>query len=108
MVDPVLLTVVAHAHVLSAVTWLGSTFFAIFVLVPGVRNLFPAANGEFTVKVFPRILRFVEMTGGSTIVFGVALLYLVVGGDFTLSSATSSRSAQEWRSGWSSSSRAFW
>ncbi len=80
----------AYGHILSGVSWLGSALFSIFVLPPGLGTLSPAARGEFTVKVMPRILRFVEMAGGLTIVFGLALLHFTVDGDFALLAPSSS------------------
>ncbi|MDV3277850.1 MAG: hypothetical protein LYZ69_05215 [Nitrososphaerales archaeon] len=83
MADPIVLTVLAYAHVLSAVGWLGSALLSMFVLLPGLGTLSQPAKGEFTVKVMPGILRFIMITGGSTIVFGLALLYVTVDGDFS-------------------------
>jgi uncharacterized membrane protein len=69
--------------------WLGGGILTTFVLGPSLRKMPPAAGLEFNAKVLPRILRFVQMMIGGTLVFGVLLLYAFYGGDFSMLSASS-------------------
>jgi hypothetical protein len=46
-----------------------------FVIGPALAKLSPSSSGEFLVKVVPRVVRFFQMFAGSTILFGVLLLY---------------------------------
>jgi uncharacterized membrane protein len=78
MVDAGVLTILFFGHILSAMGWLGGGILTASVLGPGVRSLSPGANLEFTAKVMPKIIRFVEIMVGSTLLFGV-LLYLYLG-----------------------------
>jgi uncharacterized membrane protein len=76
--DSNILAVLLFGHILSAMGWLGGGILTTFVVGPGLRGLSPASNIEFTAKVMPKILRFVQIMIGSTLLFGV-LLYLYLG-----------------------------
>jgi uncharacterized membrane protein len=76
--DANVLAVLFFGHILSAMGWLGGGILTTFVVGPGLRSLSPSSNLEFTAKVMPKILRFVQMMIGSTLLFGV-LLYLYLG-----------------------------
>ncbi len=69
----VVLAVLFYAHIISAMSWLGGGILTTFVLAPAARGLSPTANIEFTAKVLPKILRFVQMMIVSTLLFGVLL-----------------------------------
>jgi uncharacterized membrane protein len=77
MASQILIEVLGYGHVLSAIGWLGGGILTTFVLGPGVRNLSQGAALEFNAKVLPRILSFVQAAIGSTLVFGLLLLYFV-------------------------------
>ncbi|HME19358.1 MAG TPA: hypothetical protein VKF15_06470 [Nitrososphaerales archaeon] len=82
MVDPVLLTTVAVLHIVSAITWLGSTLFLAIVVAPSLRTLSPLAGMEFVARVGRKMTRYVSAAGGLTILFGLALLYVYFGSDY--------------------------
>jgi uncharacterized membrane protein len=79
MVSAALIGILALGHVLSAVGWLGGGLLTTFVLAPNMRKLQPAANMEFNAKVLPRIIRFVQVMIGTTLLFGILLLYFYYG-----------------------------
>lgn len=84
MVAPVVITVFAFLHIISAIGWLGALIFFLSVVGPAVRTFTPAASLEFLVKVGPRQLRFFAGTATATILFGLALLYFSLGTDYSL------------------------
>jgi uncharacterized membrane protein len=84
MVAASIITVFAFLHVLSAIAWLGAAIFFVSVVGPAVRRFTPAASLEFLVKVGPRASRFFGGTATATIIFGLVLLYLAFGTDYTL------------------------
>jgi len=49
-----------------------------FVVGPGLAKLSPPSSGEFLVKVVPRVVLFFQVTAGTTILFGVLLLYSIL------------------------------
>ncbi len=62
-----------------------------FVVGPALAKLSPPSSGEFLVKVAPRVARFFQIMAGSTILFGVLLLYsLDPNGGFRILSLSSS------------------
>lgn len=67
--------ILAWGHIISAISWLGGGIMFAFVVGPLLTKLSPASSGEFLVKVVPRVARFFQMMAGSTILFGVLLLY---------------------------------
>ncbi len=83
MADPVLLTVLAYAHVLSAIGWLGGVLLTTFVVGPGLQTVSAPSRLEFMAKVMPKILRYIMMMIASTLVFGLLFLYFFIGGDFS-------------------------
>ncbi len=88
MVSAALLAILAFGHVLSAVGWLGGGLLVTFVLGPNLVRLAPAARLEFNAKILPRVIRFVEVTIGTTFLFGLLLLYVYFNGNFTFLSGT--------------------
>ena len=46
-----------------------------FVVGPALAKLSPPSSGEFLVKVVPRVVRFFQIFAGTTVLFGVFLLY---------------------------------
>jgi hypothetical protein len=46
-----------------------------FVVGPALAKLSPSSSGEFLLKVVPRVVRFFQIFAGTTILFGVLLLY---------------------------------
>jgi len=75
MVAPIVITILAYLHIISAMGWLGAAVLFVSVIGPGLRSLSPTARLEFLSKVGPRGTRFFIGTSTSTIVFGLALLF---------------------------------
>lgn len=82
--------ILAWLHIVSAIGWMGGAVMFAMVVAPALSKLSPASSGEFFVKVVPGIARFFQITAGTTVLFGVLLLYAgMSNGDFgalTLSS----------------------
>lgn len=76
-------TVLAFAHIFSAISWLGGGLMFGFVIAPRLGKIPLAAARAFTVEVVPRVLVFFEIVAGLTILFGVGLLYSITGGDWS-------------------------
>ena len=77
------ITVVAYLHIISAVGWLGASFFFVIIMAPGLRSLTPAAALEFNAKIGGKAVRYFMAVSGSTVLFGLILLYLSLDGDFS-------------------------
>jgi uncharacterized membrane protein len=69
------IAILAWFHVVSAIGWLGGGIMFAFVLAPALAKLSPPSSGEFLVKVVPRVVRFFQIFAGTTVLFGVLLLY---------------------------------
>jgi hypothetical protein len=55
-----------------------------FVVAPALSKLSAASSGEFFMRIVPRIARFFQIVAGSTVLFGVLLLYTgISNGDFS-------------------------
>lgn len=93
LADPLVLTVLAYGHVLSAVGWLGGSLLTAFIIGPSLQSLSAPARLEFLAKVIPRIIRYVGATIGGTFIFGLLLLYYVLGGDFAMMSPSTTYGA---------------
>lgn len=83
MSNPLLITVLAIGHVLSAIGWLGGSLLTGFVIAPSLQGLTAPARLEFLAKVNPKIVRYIEGMILGTFLFGLLLLYFVVDGDFS-------------------------
>lgn len=90
MADPLLLTVLAYGHIVSAIGWLGGVLLTTFVVGPGLQTVSPPARLEFIAKVMPKIIRYLVGMITGTILFGLLLLYFLIGGDFALLSPSTS------------------
>ena len=75
--------ILAWLHIFSAIGWLGGGIMFAFVVGPSLANLSPPSSGEFLVKVVPRVVRFFQITAGTTILFGVLFLYSYTKGDIS-------------------------
>jgi len=75
--------VLAYAHILSAMCWLGGGILTGFVIGPSLRTLTAPARVEFNAKILPKMIRFVEVSVGSTFLFGLLLLYTYYNGNFS-------------------------
>jgi uncharacterized membrane protein len=83
-----LIAILAWLHVVSAISWLGGGILFAFVIGPALAKLSPSSSGEFLVKVVPGVARFFQMVAGSTILFGLLLVYNLGGfGVLSLSSS---------------------
>ena len=65
----------ASAHILSAIAWLGGAMVFAFVIGPSLELLAPGSRADFLIHVTPRLVRFFQIVAGTTVVFGVLLLY---------------------------------
>jgi hypothetical protein len=83
MTDQTVIAALTFLHIASAVGWLGAVVFFVSVIGPSVRTFTPAASLEFLTKVGPRQLRYFVGVATSTIVFGLALLFVSFGTDYT-------------------------
>jgi uncharacterized membrane protein len=83
LVPPVAITFSAYLHIISAISWLGASFFFLMILAPGFRSLTPMTSLEFNAKVGGKATRYFILVASSTILFGFILLYLILDGDFT-------------------------
>ncbi len=89
MADPVLVTILAYGHILSAIGWLGGGLLTAFVLGPGLQKVSAPSRLEFMARVMPKIIRYILGMVAGTLLFGLLLLYFRVNGDFSaLSQAT--------------------
>lgn len=79
MVAPIVITVLAYLHIISAMGWLGGAVLFVSSIAPGLRSLSPAASLEFLAKVGPRSTRFFAVSATATIVFGLGLLSALPG-----------------------------
>jgi uncharacterized membrane protein len=75
--------ILAWLHIFSAISWLGGGLMFALVVGPGLAKLSPPSSGEFLVKVVPRVVRFFQITAGTTILFGVLFLYSYTKGDIS-------------------------
>lgn len=75
--------ILAWLHIGSAIAWLGGGIMFGVVVAPALSKLSPGSSGEFFVKVVPRVIRYFQIVAGSTVLFGVLLLYVgMSNGDF--------------------------
>jgi len=73
-----IIAIVAWLHVISAISWLGGGIMFAFVIGPALAKLSPPSSGEFLVKVVPRVVLFFQIMAGSTVLFGLLLLYTIL------------------------------
>ncbi len=72
-----LTTVLAYAHILSAMGWLGGGILFGFVIAPKFAKLSLPASRDFFLTIQPGIIRFFQVVAGLTVVFGLLLLYVM-------------------------------
>jgi uncharacterized membrane protein len=84
LADPLVVTVLAYGHILSAIGWLGGNLLTAFVIGPGLQTLSAPARLEFLAKLIPKVNRYVLGMVAGTFIFGILLLYFVIGGDFSM------------------------
>ncbi len=81
MFDPVVLTVVAYLHIISAIGWLGASIYFAFILGPGLGKLSPPTQLEFFSKLGKKSVRYFQGTSTATVLFGLVLVYVYTQGD---------------------------
>ncbi len=81
--DPLVLTTVAFLHIGFAIAWLGGSLYFAIILGPSLRTFSPPASMEFLARAGKSTSRYAEVVSSLTIVFGLTLLYLYFGGDYT-------------------------
>jgi putative copper export protein len=74
MVAPIVITILAYLHIISAMAWFGGAIVFLSVVAPGLRSLSTTASLEFLSKVGPKATRFFIGASSATIVFGLGLL----------------------------------
>ncbi len=77
-------------HILGAIGWLGAAMFFGMIIGPLLPGLSPATRGELLVKLVPRFGRYVAGFAIATPVFGVALVFAIAGGNFSILSPSTS------------------
>src|SRR2546425_6935937 len=75
MVAPIVITILAYLHIISAMGWLGGAVLFVSAVAPGLRAMSPTARLEFLSKIWPRATRFFIGSFTATNVFGPALLF---------------------------------
>lgn len=83
-------TILAYAHILSAMGWVGAGLLFGLVIAPRLPRLSLPSSREFFVKVVPSILRFFQIVAVLTLVFGALLLYVMTSGDLRQVSTSTS------------------
>jgi uncharacterized membrane protein len=86
LADPLLVTVLAIGHVVSAIGWLGASLLSVVIIGPGLQTLSAPSRLEFVVKIIPKMLRYISGMIVGTFLFGLLLLYFSLDGDFALMS----------------------
>ena len=77
-------------HIASAIMWLGGGILFAVVIAPSLAKLSPPSSGEFFVKVVPRVSLIFRIVAGTTVLFGVLLIYTgISNGDFPAFSLSS-------------------
>jgi hypothetical protein len=72
----VLYGLVKFVHVLSAALWIGAGAFNVLVLQRLLATAAPETRRDFGARVFTASMRYVNATGGMTVLSGFLLLYL--------------------------------
>jgi uncharacterized membrane protein len=72
-----LTTILAYLHILSAMMWLGGAILFGFVIAPGLSELKTSSVRDFYVTIAPRMIRFFQVVAGSTVLFGLLLVYIM-------------------------------
>ncbi len=70
-------TVLAFAHIISAIAWFGAAILFVSTLGPSIRTLSRPAHLEFLATVVPRMTWYFFAAATSTVVFGLALLLTI-------------------------------
>lgn len=86
----VLETVVLWLHIVSAVGWLGAAMVFAMVVAPALATVSPQTRLEFFEKVVPRYVRYVVVFSLATLLFGVATVLVIVNGDYSMMSMSTS------------------
>jgi uncharacterized membrane protein len=74
-----LTAILAWLHVVSAIMWLGGGIMFGMIIAPTLSKFSPSASGEFLVRVGVRVGRFFQVVAGTTVLFGLLLLWNVGG-----------------------------
>ena len=78
-----LTALLAYGHVLSAVAWLGGDLFFGSLFASKLGRLSPETSRDFFLLFVPGVSRFFQVVSGTTIVFGLLLLYNMTHGDLS-------------------------
>jgi len=88
LTDPVIITLLAYRHVLSAMGWLGGALLTAFVISPRLQTVTLQSRLEFLAKAMPGLVRFIIGMIIGTFVFGLLLLFGLANGDMSLLAPT--------------------
>lgn len=83
MGDSALVSVLLYGHIVSAIGLLGGSLLFAFAIGPTLPKLTPAARAEVVVKLLPRVTSVLLGFSGLLSVFGIALAYVMTGGDLS-------------------------
>jgi uncharacterized membrane protein len=73
MVSPFIEGIITYFHIISVVGWFGTSLLFLSTIQPSLQKLSPQTNGELIVKMFPRLLRHVQVFTILTVIFGPLL-----------------------------------
>jgi uncharacterized membrane protein len=77
MLDVIIQGSLTLFHIISVVGWFGSSLLFLLVIQPSLQKLSPQANAELAVKMFPRLLRYVQVFTVLTVIFGPLLAFAI-------------------------------
>jgi uncharacterized membrane protein len=80
MVSPFIEGSLAWCHIISVVGWMGASLLFLSVIQPSLQKLSPQTNSELVVKMFPRLLRHVQVFTVLTVIFGPLLAVAISSG----------------------------
>lgn len=87
MVDQLIIAVLAWAHILSAMFWLGGDAFLLMIF-RRFDTMSPPSQGEVILKVYPLLIRWLRTVSSTTILFGLFLALAFSNGDLSYFSTT--------------------
>ena len=82
--------ILAWLHIFGAIGWMGSVLFLGIVLGPLLGKLSPGTRSEVILKLFPKLVSYIQVFAIFTLVMGVALAVSITNGDLKLFSPSSS------------------
>jgi uncharacterized membrane protein len=81
LIDILVTGIINWFHVVSVIGWTGAVVTFIVSLQPSLAKFSPQANGEFVVKVLPRLVRSIQLFAVFTLIFGPLLAFTMNDGE---------------------------